>query len=231
MIQRLLIANRGEIACRIIQTARRMGVFTIAVFSEADRGARHVALADASVLIGPSEASESYLRADALLSAAARTDADAIHPGYGFLSENADFARSVVDAGLTWVGPPASAIDAMGDKARSKVLMRQAGVPCVPGFDADDPTDAELVAAGAQVGLPLLVKASAGGGGRGMRRVETLDALPDAIRSARAEAQGAFGSSMLLLERLVEGARHVEVQVMADTFGAIIHLGERDCSV
>ena len=227
----LLVANRGEIACRILRTARDRGLRTIAIYSDADAEAPHVALADEAVRIGPAAVGESYLDAKRVLAAAARTGAQAIHPGYGFLSENADFARACARAGRVFVGPPADAIDAMGDKASAKARMRAAGVPCVPGFDADDPSDPELLAAAAGVGFPLLVKASAGGGGRGMRRVDHLDALPAALRSARAEAAGAFGSGHLLLERLVEGARHVEVQVMADTHGHVIHLGERDCSV
>ena len=227
----LLVANRGEIACRVLRTARARGLRTIAVYSDADAQAPHVALADEAVRIGPAPVGESYLDLRRVLAAAARTGAQAIHPGYGFLSENADFARACAEAGVVFVGPPAEAIDAMGDKASAKARMRAAGVPCVPGFDADDPSDAALLAAGPGVGFPLLVKASAGGGGRGMRRVDHIDALPAALRSARAEAAGAFGSGHLLLERLVEGARHVEVQVMADSTGHVIHLGERDCSV
>jgi len=227
----LLVANRGEIAARVIRTAKTLGLRTVAVFSDADEGAPHVALADVAVRIGPAPVAESYLDPARILAAAEATGAHAIHPGYGFLSENAAFAQAVVDAGLVWVGPPASAISAMGDKAAAKVRMRAAGVPVVPGFDGDDPTDAVLAAEAEAVGYPLLVKATAGGGGRGMRIVRAPDELPDALQSARAEAGAAFGSSHLLLERLVEGARHVEVQVFADTHGQVIHLGERDCSV
>ena len=227
----LLVANRGEIAARVIRTAKTLGLRTVAVFSDADERAPHVALADVAVRIGPAPVAESYLDPARILAAAEATGAHAIHPGYGFLSENAAFAQAVVDAGLVWVGPPASAISAMGDKAAAKVRMRAAGVPVVPGFDGDDPTDAVLAAEAEAVGYPLLVKATAGGGGRGMRIVRAPDELPDALQSARAEAGAAFGSSHLLLERLVEGARHVEVQVFADTHGQVIHLGERDCSV
>ena len=227
----LLVANRGEIAVRVIRTAKALGLRTVAVFSDADAEAPHVALADVAVRIGPAAVAESYLDPTRILAAAEASGAHAVHPGYGFLSENADFAAAVTDAGLVWVGPPASAISAMGDKAAAKERMRTAGVPVVPGFDGDDPTDAELIEAAQAVGYPLLVKATAGGGGRGMRIVRRPDDLADALQSARAEAGAAFGSGRLLLERLVEGARHVEVQVFADTWGNTIHLGERDCSV
>ncbi len=227
----LLVANRGEIAVRILKSAKALGLRTVAVFSDADAGAPHVAQADVAVRIGPAPVAESYLDPTRILAAAAETGAEAIHPGYGFLSENADFAQAVLDAGLVWVGPPPAAIAAMGDKAASKARMREAGVPVVPGFDGTDPSDAELLAAAQEVGYPLLVKASAGGGGRGMRIVRQAGDLPDAIASARAEAGAAFGSGRLLLERLVEGARHVEVQVFADTWGTTLHFGERDCSV
>ncbi|HCH61177.1 MAG TPA: hypothetical protein DFR83_00135, partial [Deltaproteobacteria bacterium] len=227
----LLVANRGEIAVRVMRTAKALGLRTVAVFSDADADAPHVAMADVAVRIGPAAVAESYLDPARILAAAEATGAEAIHPGYGFLSENADFAAAVADAGLVWVGPPASAIAAMGDKAAAKERMRAAGVPVVPGFEGDDPTDEQLIEAAASVGYPLLVKATAGGGGRGMRIVRRPDDLSDALRSARAEAGAAFGSGRLLLERLVEGARHVEVQVFADTWGNTIHLGERDCSV
>jgi geranyl-CoA carboxylase alpha subunit len=231
MFDTLLIANRGEIACRVIRTAQSLGYRAIAVYSEADAGAPHVALADEALCIGPAPVGESYLDPARLLSAAKRSGAQAIHPGYGFLSENAAFARACHEAGLIFVGPPPNAIEAMGDKARSKVRMRASGVPTIPGYDDEDQSDAALQQAAASVGFPLLVKASAGGGGRGMRRVNHPDELPEALRSARAEAESAFGSGRLLLERLVEGARHVEVQVFADQHGNVIHLGERDCSV
>ena len=227
----LLIANRGEIAVRIMQTASRMGYRTVAVYSEADADALHVRTADLAVCLGPAPVAQSYLDPERVLAAIARSGADAVHPGYGFLSENAAFARAVQAAGAVWIGPPPDAIEAMGDKASAKALMLKAGVPCVPGFTADHPTDAALIEAAAGVGFPLLVKASAGGGGRGMRRVYRADELPAALRSARAEARNAFGDDGLILERLVEGARHVEIQVIADEHGNIVHLNERDCSV
>jgi len=228
---KLLVANRGEIAVRVIRTAQALGYETVAVYSDADRDAPHVQLADEALRLGPAPVADSYLHVERVLEALARSGADAVHPGYGFLSENAAFAHAVIDAGAVWVGPPPHAIEAMGDKARAKARMRDAGVPCVPGFDGDAPDDEALIAAAGEVGYPLLVKASAGGGGRGMRRVDSPQGLPDALRSARAESANAFGDDTLLLERLVEGARHVEVQVMADAHGTTLHLGERDCSV
>ena len=227
----LLVANRGEIAARILRSAHMLGLRTVAVHSDADVDAVHVGLADVAVRIGPAPVADSYLDPARILEAARVSGAQAIHPGYGFLSENAAFAQSVLDAGLVWVGPPPSAIAAMGDKAAAKAHMRAAGVPVVPGFDGDDPSDAELVEAASRVGYPLLVKASAGGGGRGMRVVASPTGLQDAIQSARAESAAAFGSSHLLLERLVTGARHIEIQVFADAHGTTLHLGERDCSV
>jgi len=230
MIRTLLIANRGEIACRIVRTARRMGIATVAVHSDADDGAPHVRTADMAVRIGPAEAASSYLDAGAILAAARLAGADAVHPGYGFLSENADFAEACAAAGLVFVGPPAEAIRAMADKARARILMAAAGVPVVPGYDGEDQSADRLAAEAERIGFPLLVKASAGGGGRGMRRVHQADDLPSAVESARREAENAFGSGGLILERLVEGARHVEVQVFADGRGGCIHLGARDCS-
>jgi len=227
----VLVANRGEIAARVIRTAQALGYRAIAVYSDADAEAPHVRLADEAVRIGPAPVADSYLRSEAILEAVQRTGAEAVHPGYGFLSENAAFAEAVVEAGAVWVGPPPDAIAAMGDKARAKERMRAAGVPCVPGFDGDAPSDEVLVEAAAEVGFPLLVKASAGGGGRGMRAVREPAELAQALASARSEAANAFGSDALLLERLVEGARHVEVQVLADAHGTVVHLGERDCSV
>lgn len=227
----LLIANRGEIACRIIRTARKMGLRTVAVFSDADKDAPHVRDADEAVRIGPPPVGESYLNIDAVLDAAARSGADAIHPGYGFLSENADFARRVADAGITFVGPPAHAIEAMGDKAQAKAQMIAAGVPCVPGYQGDDQSNATLIQEAKTIGYPVMVKAAAGGGGRGMRVVWEAKDLPEALGLARSEAANAFGSDTLILERAVKNPRHVEVQIMADSHGKILHLFERDCSV
>ena len=227
----LLIANRGEIAVRVARTARRMGLRTVAVHSSADARAPHVAACDVAVAIGPPPAAESYLRAEAILDAARRTGAGAIHPGYGFLSENAAFAAACADVGLVWVGPPPAAIASMGDKAAAKRLMRDAGVPVVPGYDGLEQSDDRLVAEAAAVGFPLMVKAAAGGGGKGMRLVRSAEELPDALAAARRESAGAFGSDVLLLERAVLRPRHVEVQVLADAHGHCVHLGERDCSV
>ena len=227
----LLIANRGEIACRVAETARSEGLRVIAVYSDADAGALHVQMADEAVRIGPAPVGESYLNAAAILDAAKRTGAEAIHPGYGFLSENAEFAESVIKAGLIWVGPPPDAIRAMGDKASAKRLMGKAGVPMVPGYEGEDQSDRALQKAALDIGFPLMIKAAAGGGGRGMRRVYSDTAFMEALTTARSEAKNAFGSDVVILEKLIEGARHVEVQVFADRFGRTIHLGERDCSV
>lgn len=227
----LLVANRGEIACRVLRSARAAGLRTVAVYSEADAGAPHVALADDAVCIGPGPVTDSYLVADAILEAAAKTGAGAIHPGYGFLSENADFVRAVTEAGLIFVGPPPSAIEVMGDKAGSKRAMIAAGVPCVPGYQGDDQSDATLLAEAEKIGVPVMVKASAGGGGRGMRLVTDAAELPDAIARARSEALTGFGSDKLILEKAIMAPRHVEIQVMADGHGNCVYLGERDCSV
>ena len=226
---KLLVANRGEIAARVIRTARALGYPTVAVYSTPDKDGLAVALADEAVHIGPATAAESYLNVEAILAAAKRTGADAIHPGYGFLSENADFARACAEAGIVFVGPPPAAIEAMGDKARAKARMIEADVPTVPGYQGDqDP--AVLAREAARIGYPVLLKATAGGGGRGMRRVDDPAQLEAAIASARNEAVKAFANGDLLLEKLVEGARHVEIQVFADAHGNAIHLGERDCS-
>ncbi|MCO5171079.1 MAG: ATP-grasp domain-containing protein [Planctomycetes bacterium] len=227
---KLLVANRGEIAARVLRSARALGYPTVAVYSDADAASPHVRLADEAVRIGPAPAGESYLKGEALLEAAARTGADAVHPGYGFLSENAAFAAACAWAGLVFVGPPVEAIEVMGDKARAKARMRDAGVPVVPGHEGDAQDEAALREAAERVGYPLLIKAAAGGGGRGMRRVERPADLPRALASARDEAAAAFGDGRVLLERLVVGARHVEVQVLADAHGAAVHLFERDCS-
>ena len=228
---KILIANRGEIACRVIRTAKALGYRTVAVHSEADAQALHAALADEAVCIGPPPVRESYLNTQALLRAAASTGADAVHPGYGFLSENEAFAQACQDAGLVFIGPDPEAILHMGNKAGAKRLMLAAGVPCVPGYQGADQSDATLIAQAREIGFPIMVKAAAGGGGRGMRLVAKPEDLPNALASARSEAQNAFGSDELILERAVIEPRHVEVQVFGDRHGNIIHLGERDCSI
>ena len=227
----ILIANRGEIACRVIRTAKELGYRTIAVYSDADAGAPHVQLADEAVRIGAGPVGESYLLAERILEAAVTSGAEAIHPGYGFLSENAAFAQAVEAAGLVFIGPSAEAIEVMGNKAESKRRMIAAGVPCVPGYEGHDQSDECLLVEGAKISLPLMVKAAAGGGGRGMRLVHDQADLANAIKLARAEAESAFGSGELILEKAIIKPRHVEIQVFADTFGNTVHLGERDCSV
>ena len=227
----ILIANRGEIACRVIRTAKKLGYRTVAVYSDADAGAPHVHLADDAVRIGPGPVGESYLVPELILQAAASSGAESIHPGYGFLSENAAFAEAVESAGLVFIGPTREAIDVMGNKAESKRRMIEAGVPCVPGYEGHDQSDDVLLAEGLKIDLPLMVKAAAGGGGRGMRLVHEQADLANAIKLARAEAEGAFGSGELILEKAIIKPRHVEIQVFADTMGNTVHLGERDCSV
>jgi geranyl-CoA carboxylase alpha subunit len=227
----VLVANRGEIALRVMRTVRDQGMRRVAVYSDADARAPHVEFADAAVHIGDSPAAASYLAGDKIIRAALSTGAGAIHPGYGFLSENADFARAVVAAGLVFIGPGPEAIEVMGDKAVSKRAMLAAGVPCVPGYQGQDQSDGRLNREAQAIGFPLMVKAAAGGGGRGMRLVQAAADLPDAIRLARSEAQNAFGSGSLILERALLRPRHVEIQVFADHYGNVIHLGERDCSV
>jgi 3-methylcrotonyl-CoA carboxylase alpha subunit/geranyl-CoA carboxylase alpha subunit len=230
-VSRLLIANRGEIARRVIRTAQRMGIATVAVYSDADQDALHVQEADTAVALGGTLSADSYLRIDKLLQAARDTGADAVHPGYGFLSENADFAQAVIDAGLTWVGPPPEAIRALGSKSAAKALALRHGVPCLPGYLGADQSDATFTAQAEQLGLPLMVKAVAGGGGRGMRLVTDMAQLLPALHSARSEALAGFGNGDLLMERALLRPRHIEVQIMADAHGHCIHLGERDCSV
>ena len=230
-ITRLLIANRGEIARRVIRTARHMGIQTVAVYSDADRDALHVQEADTAFALGGTLSADSYLRIDKLLAAAQATGADAVHPGYGFLSENAEFAQAVIDAGLTWVGPSPAAIRELGSKSSAKALALKHGVPCLPGYFGADQSDATLTAQAEQLGLPLMVKAVAGGGGRGMRLVTDMAQLLPALHSARSEALAGFGNGDLLMERALLRPRHIEVQIMADTQGHCIHLGERDCSV
>ncbi len=231
MFTKILIANRGEIACRVIATCQRLGIATVAVYSDADRNARHVRLADEAVAIGPAPARESYLRADAILDAARRTGAQAIHPGYGFLSENANFAQACAEAGIVFIGPSAAAIRAMGDKSAAKALMQQAGVPLTPGYhgDAQDPAFLREQADG--IGYPVLIKASAGGGGKGMRKVDDSAAFTEALASCQREAQSAFGNAHVLVEKYVERPRHIEIQVFGDSHGNVVYLFERDCSV
>jgi 3-methylcrotonyl-CoA carboxylase alpha subunit/geranyl-CoA carboxylase alpha subunit len=230
-VTRLLIANRGEIARRVIRTARHMGIQTVAVYSDADRAALHVHEADTAVALSGTLSADSYLRIDKLLAAALTTGADAVHPGYGFLSENAEFAQAVIDAGLTWVGPAPDAIRALGSKSAAKALAMTHGVPCLPGYFGADQSDATFTAHAQQLGLPLMVKAVAGGGGRGMRLVTDMAQLLPALQSARSESLAAFGDGDLLMERALLRPRHIEVQIMADQHGHCIHLGERDCSV
>jgi 3-methylcrotonyl-CoA carboxylase alpha subunit len=231
MFRTLLIANRGEIACRIIRTARQMGLRTVAVYSDVDAGARHVAMADTAVRIGPPAARDSYLRIDAILDAARRSGADAVHPGYGFLSENAAFAESCVQAGLIFVGPPASAIRAMGGKSEAKALMATAGVPLVPGYHGADQDPALLLAEAQRIGWPVLIKASAGGGGKGMKVATSADDFVAQLSSARREAAASFGDDRVLVERYLARPRHVEIQVFADSRGNCVYLFERDCSI
>jgi 3-methylcrotonyl-CoA carboxylase alpha subunit len=230
-LERLLIANRAEIVCRIARTARRLGLTTIAVYSDADRGAKHVRAADEAYYLGASPAAQSYLDRRRILDLALRVRADAIHPGYGFLSENADFARACVDAGMVFVGPPAEAIRAMGSKSAAKAAMAAAGVPVAPGYHGEDQSLERLIAEAERVGFPLIVKASAGGGGKGMQVVHSAGEVAAAVRSAQRLARTAFGDDRLLLERYFPTARHVEVQIFADSHGEIVALFDRDCSV
>jgi geranyl-CoA carboxylase alpha subunit len=229
--QRVLIANRGEITCRIARSARRLGLTTVAVYSDADRGAPHVSACDLAIAIGGDAPADSYLVMDKLLDAARQSGAQAIHPGYGFLSERAEFARAVLDAGLVFVGPPPAAIEVMGDKALARRGMAAAGLAVLPGYDGDDQSDTALIAAAEDIGFPLMVKAAGGGGGRGMRLVRRAADLPAALAAARSEARNAFGDPRLILERGLLAPRHIEVQVLADAHGAVLHLGERDCSI
>lgn len=231
MIDTLIIANRGEIACRIIRTCRKLGIRTIAVYSDADAHARHVREADEAVHLGASPSGDSYLAIDKIIHAAQRTGADAIHPGFGFLAENADFARACQNAGLIFIGPSPEAIDAMGSKRAAKDLVTQFGVPTIPGFNAHNASDQALIQAAQQIGFPLMVKAAAGGGGKGMRLVHNAENLPDALISARREGLQAFGSDELILEKALINPRHIEIQVLGDQYGHIIHLGERECSI
>src|SRR3954467_3696117 len=231
MFDTVLVANRGEIAVRVIRTLRAMGIRSVAVHSEADAGALHTGLADVAVPIGPAPAAQSSLSIERILEAAARTGAQAIHPGYGFLSENLEFARACEKAGVVFIGPPVAAIEAMGDKIRAKQTVMAAGVPVVPGRTDPGMTDAQVADAAVAVGFPVLLKPSAGGGGKGMRVVRSVSGLPDAIAAARREAKSSFGDDTLLVERYVGNSRHIEVQVLGDAHGNVIHLRERECSL
>src|SRR5512138_179841 len=232
MFKKVLVANRGEIAVRIIRACRELGIETVALYSEVDRHALHVRYADEAFLLGPAPSRESYLRADKIIDIARKCGADAIHPGYGFLAERDDFAQACMEAGIVFIGPKPSSIAAMGDKAKARATVIKAGVPVVPGTEGmGSMTNEELLAAAPQIGFPLLVKATAGGGGKGMREVKSLEEMPGLLQSARREAESSFGNGNVYLEKLVEGARHVEIQILADTQGNVIHLGERDCSL
>jgi geranyl-CoA carboxylase alpha subunit len=228
---KILVANRGEIALRIMRTARRLGYGVVAVYSDADCDALHVREADSAVRIGEALPSQSYLKIDAIIAAAKAAGADAVHPGYGFLAENEEFAKSCRDAGLVFIGPSPQAIKAMGNKAGAKEIMKKAGVPIVPGYQGADQSDAVMLSEAKKIGFPVMIKAVAGGGGRGMRLVPDAAAFVDALRSARSEAKAAFGDSSVILERAIQNPRHIEIQVFGDRYGNAIHLGERDCSV
>src|SRR6478752_5330814 len=230
MLKSLLIANRGEIACRVIRTARKLGIRTVAVYSDADAKALHVRMAEEAVHIGPSPVRESYLRGEKIIDAAKASGAEAIHPGYGFLSENADFAQVVIDAGLIWVGPKPASIRAMGLKDAAKKLMAEAGVPVTPGYLGEDQNPKKLKQEAGAVGYPVLIKAVAGGGGKGMRQVDAAKDFDDALDSAKREAASAFGDDRVLIEKYVQSPRHIEVQVFGDSHGNVVHLFERDCS-
>ena len=227
----VLIANRGEIALRILRTARRLGMRTVAVYSDADRDAPHCRAADLALPIGASQPQASYLNIAALLEAARKSGAQAVHPGYGFLAESDAFANACAEAGLVFIGPPAEAILAMGNKAGAKRLMEAAGVPCVPGYQGEDQSDARMQQEAERIGYPVMIKAAAGGGGRGMRRVDRAEDFAAALQSARSEAENAFASGELILEKAIVEPRHIEIQVFADKHGNVVHLGERDCSV
>ncbi len=230
-ITKILIANRGEIACRVMRTAREMGIATVAVYSDADRNALHVRMADEAVHIGPSPAAESYLVIDKIIDAAKQTGADAVHPGYGFLSENPDFVRALDKAGITFIGPSAEAIEAMGLKDAAKALMAEAGVPVTPGYQGDNQDPKHLAKEAAKIGYPVLIKAVAGGGGKGMRKVERAEDFADALASCQREAQSSFGNDIVLIEKYITSPRHIEVQVFGDTHGNVVHMFERDCSL
>src|SRR5512141_1878559 len=232
MFKKVLVANRGEIAVRILRACRELGMESVAVYSEADRHALHVRYADEAYLLGPAPSRESYLRADKIIDIARKCGADAVHPGYGFLAERDSFAEAWEAAGIAFIGPKPSSIAAMGDKAEARATVIKAGVPVVPGTeDVGNMTDDEVLKKAQQIGFPLLIKATAGGGGKGMREVDSLEEMPTLLQSARREAESSFGDGNVYLEKLIEGARHIEFQIMADSFGNVIHLGERECSL
>lgn len=232
MFNKVLIANRGEIAVRILRACRELGIQVVAVYSEIDRQALHVRYADEAYLLGPASSRESYLRGDKIIEIARKCGAGGIHPGYGFLAERADFAQACIDEGIAFIGPKPTAIAAMGDKRTARATVSAAGVRVVPGTEDEGSLhDDELLAVASKIGFPLLIKASAGGGGKGMREVRTLEEMPELIHAARREAEAAFGDGNVYLERLIEGARHIEIQILGDHFGNIIHLGERECSI
>ncbi len=231
MFSKILIANRGEIACRIMRTAKRMGISTVAIYSDADAGAMHVAEADEAVRVGPAPVAESYLQSDAIIAAAKATGAQAIHPGYGFLSENPDFVERVEKAGLTFIGPSTKSIRAMGLKDAAKVLMEKAGVPVVPGYHGESQDAGFLKQQADKIGYPVLIKARAGGGGKGMRKVDSAKGFADALAGAQREGRASFGDAHVLIEKYVTAPRHIEVQVFGDNHGNVIHLFERDCSL
>ena len=231
LFSKILVANRGEIACRIMRTAQKLGISVVAVYSEADANAPHVKLADEAVLLGPAASSESYLKADKVIEAALTTGAEAIHPGYGFLSENAGFVEAVKKAGLVFIGPELHAIRVMGDKIESKALAISAGVSCVPGTDGAVSTIEDAQAAAAEIGYPVMVKASAGGGGKGMRVIDDETQMAEGMRAAMTEARNAFGDDRVFIEKFVISPRHIEIQVLADSHGNVVYLGERECSV
>src|SRR5690606_12652415 len=229
MFKKILIANRGEIACRVIRTARRMGIATVAVYSDADARAPHVKLADESVRLGPPPAAESYLRADLIIEACKATGAEAVHPGYGFLSERESFARALADAGIVFIGPPPEAIAAMGDKIESKKLAKAAGVNVVPGHDGEIADTEQAVRIAAEIGYPVMMKASAGGGGKGMRLAWSEQDVREGFEATRREGQASFGDDRVFIEKFVESPRHIEIQVLGDRHGNIVYLNEREC--
>ena len=231
MLEKILVANRGEIACRVMKTAKRMGIATVAVYSEADRDALHVAVADEAVAIGPAVSAESYLVAGKIIAACKETGADAVHPGYGFLSENTGFAEALAEAGITFIGPPPGAIAAMGDKIESKRIAKEAGVNTIPGHLGVIRDQAEALEIAEDIGFPVMIKASAGGGGKGMRIARAADEMAEGFRLATNEARSSFADDRVFIEKFIEDPRHIEIQVLADSHGTALYLGERECSI